>query len=157
MIAFVKDVMIYVVVIAAVLVIPVQLGGYGAVFEAAGRVFQAKGGASGLTLHPAQMLSFASLALGFGVCPFMYPHSVTGILSSSSSRAVLWNSILLPAYTLLLGLVALLGYMAIADNIKVANPNEVVPAVLHFSRNGLSDSASQPSLLVLLFPPPSCP
>jgi SSS family solute:Na+ symporter len=35
----------------------------------------------------------------------------------------------LPAYTLLLGLVALLGYMAIADDIKVANPNEVVPAL----------------------------
>jgi SSS family solute:Na+ symporter len=129
MIAFVKDVMIYVVVIAAVLVIPVQLGGYGAVFEAAGRVFQAKGGPSGLTLHPAQMLPFASLALGSAFALFMYPHSVTGILSSSSSRAVRWNSILLPAYTLLLGLVALLGYMAIADNIKVANPNEVVPAL----------------------------
>jgi SSS family solute:Na+ symporter len=35
----------------------------------------------------------------------------------------------LPAYTLLLGLVALLGYMAIADNIKVADPNEVVPTL----------------------------
>ncbi len=129
MIAFVKDIMIYVVVIAAVLVIPVQLGGYGAVFEAAGKFFEAKGGPSGLTLKPAQMLPFASLALGSAFALFMYPHSVTGILSSSSSRAVRWNSILLPAYTLLLGLVALLGYMAIADNVKVASPNEVVPAL----------------------------
>jgi solute:Na+ symporter, SSS family len=129
MIAFVKDIMIYLVVIAAVLVIPVQLGGYGAVFEAAGRVFEARGGAAGLTLKPAQMLPFASLALGSAFALFMYPHSVTGILSSSSSRAVRWNSILLPAYTLLLGLVALLGYMAIADNIKVADPNEVVPTL----------------------------
>src|SRR5580658_5061779 len=48
MIAFVKDIMIYVTVIAAVLVIPVELGGYGPVFEAAGKVFEAKGGASGL-------------------------------------------------------------------------------------------------------------
>gem|GEM_PF-6439837 len=81
-------------------------------FEAAGRVFQAKGGASALTLHPAQMLPFASPALGSAFALFMYPHSVTGVLSSSSSRAVRWNSILLPAYTLPLGLVALLGYMA---------------------------------------------
>ena len=73
MIAFVKDVMIYFVVIAAVLVIPVQLGGYGAVFEAAGRAFQAKGGASGLTLKPAQMLPFASLTLGSAFALFMYP------------------------------------------------------------------------------------
>ena len=128
MIAFVKDVMIYVVVFAAVLVIPVQLGGYGAVFDGAGKVFQSKGGATGLTLKPAQMLPFASLALGSALALFMYPHSVTGMLSSSSSRAVRWNAILLPAYTLLLGLVALLGYMAIAYGIKVSNPNEVVPA-----------------------------
>jgi SSS family solute:Na+ symporter len=60
---------------------------------------------------------------------FMYPHSVTGILSSSSARAIRWNAILLPAYTLLLGLVALLGYMAIAYGIKVSNSNEVVPAL----------------------------
>jgi len=129
MIAFVKDVMIYITVIAAVIVIPVKLGGYGAVFAAAGKFFAAKGGASGLYLKPAQMLPFASLALGSALALFMYPHSVTGVLSSSGDRAIRWNAILLPAYTVLLGLVALLGYMAIADNLKVANPNEVVPAL----------------------------
>jgi SSS family solute:Na+ symporter len=129
MIAFVKDIMIYVTVIAAVLVIPVELGGYGPVFEAAGKVFEAKGGASGLLLKPGQMLPFASLALGSAMALFMYPHSVTGVLSSASARTIRWNAILLPAYTVLLGLVALLGYMAIADNVKVANPNEVVPAL----------------------------
>jgi solute:Na+ symporter, SSS family len=131
MIAFAKDIMIYVVVLAAVLVIPVKLGGYGPVFEAAEKVFQAKGGNAGLTLKPAQMLPFASLALGSALALFMYPHSVTGILSSSSARAIRWNAILLPAYTVLLGLVALLGYMAIAHGIKVANPNEVVPALFN--------------------------
>jgi SSS family solute:Na+ symporter len=129
MIAFAKDVMIYVVVLTAVLVIPVQLGGYSAVFEAAQRTFLAKGGATGLTLKLPQMLPFASLALGSALALFMYPHSVTGILSSSSARAIRWNAILLPAYTLLLGLVALLGYMAIAQGVKVSNPNEVVPAL----------------------------
>jgi solute:Na+ symporter, SSS family len=129
MIAFAKDVMIYIVVLTAVLVIPVQLGGYGAVFEAAEKVFQTKGGATGLTLKSAQTLPFASIALGSALALFMYPHSVTGILSCSSARAIRWNAILLPAYTLLLGLVALLGYMAIAQGIKVSNPNEVVPAL----------------------------
>jgi len=129
MIAFVKDVLIYITVIAAVLVIPVELGGYGPVFEAAAKVFQAKGGPSGLLLKPGQMLPFASLALGSALALFMYPHSVTGILSSSSGRTIRWNAILLPAYTVLLGLIALLGYMAIADNVKVANSNEAVPAL----------------------------
>jgi len=129
MIAFVKDILIYVTIIAAVLVIPVELGGYGPVFEAAGKVFEAKGGPAGLLLKPGQMLPFASLALGSALALFMYPHSVTGILSSSSARTVRWNAILLPAYTVLLGLIALLGYMAIADNVKVASPNEAVPAL----------------------------
>jgi solute:Na+ symporter, SSS family len=129
MIAFVKDILIYVTVIAAVLVIPVELGGYGPVFEAVDKVFAAKGGASGLLLKPGQMLPFASLALGSALALFLYPHSVTGILSSSSARTIRWNAILLPAYTVLLGLIAVLGYMAIADNVKVANPNEAVPAL----------------------------
>jgi SSS family solute:Na+ symporter len=129
LIAFVKDILIYVTVIAAVLVIPVELGGYGPVFEAVSKVFEAKGGPSGLLLKPGQMLPFASLALGSALALFMYPHSVTGVLSSSSARTIRWNAILLPAYTLLLGLIALLGYMAIADNVKVANPNEAVPAL----------------------------
>jgi len=129
LIAFVKDILIYVTVIAAVLVIPVELGGYGPVFEAVSKVFEAKGGPSGLLLRPGQMLPFASLALGSALALFMYPHSVTGVLSSSSARTIRWNAILLPAYTLLLGLIALLGYMAIADNVKVANSNEAVPAL----------------------------
>jgi solute:Na+ symporter, SSS family len=129
MIAFVKDTMIYITVIAAVLVIPVELGGYGPVFEAAAKVFEMKGGARGLTLNPGQMLPFASLAFGSALALFMYPHSVTGILSSSSARTIRWNAILLPAYTVLLGLVALLGYIAISHNVKVANPNDVVPAL----------------------------
>jgi SSS family solute:Na+ symporter len=37
--------------------------------------------------------------------------------------------VFLPAYTLLLGLIALLGYMAFAANIKVASPNDVVPTL----------------------------
>jgi solute:Na+ symporter, SSS family len=129
MIAFVKDVLIYITVIAAILVIPVELGGYGPVFEAVGKVFEAKGASTGLLLHPGQMMPFASLALGSAMALFMYPHSVTGILSSSSARTIQWNAILLPAYTILLGLIALLGYMAIADNIKATNPSEAVPAL----------------------------
>src|SRR6185295_2089744 len=43
LIAFVKDIMIYIAVIAAVAVIPSRLGGYGAVFSAADDAFHAKG------------------------------------------------------------------------------------------------------------------
>jgi SSS family solute:Na+ symporter len=127
MIAFVKDIMIYIVVLAAVIVIPIQLGGYGAIFEAAARSFAAKGGATGLTLQPNQILPFSSLAFGSALAAFMYPHTLTGVLSASSSNSIRWNAILLPAYTVLLGLIALLGYMAIAAGIHTTNNNSVVP------------------------------
>jgi solute:Na+ symporter, SSS family len=129
LIAFVKDIMIYIVVLVAVVVVPAKLGGYGAVFSAAGDAFTAKGGATGLTLKSPQMLAYASLALGSALAAFMYPHTLTGIFASKSADTIRKNAILLPAYTLLLGLIALLGYMAYAAHIKVASNNDVVPAL----------------------------
>ena len=128
LIAFVKDIMIYIVVLAAVALIPLRLGGYGAVFAAADAAFAAKGGATGLTLAPAQMVPYATLALGSALAAFMYPHTLTGIFASASADTIRKNAILLPLYTVLLGLIALLGYMAIAAGIKTT-PTEVVPAL----------------------------
>ena len=112
--------MIYIVVLVAVVVVPAKLGGYGAVFAAANDAFTAKGGATGLTLKPSQMLPYATLALGSALAAFMYPHTLTGIFASKSADTIRKNAILLPAYTLLLGLIALLGYMAYAAKIKVS-------------------------------------
>ena len=61
----------------------------------------------------------------------MYPHTLTGIFASSSGETIKKNAILLPAYTLLLGLIALLGYMAYAAGIKPASNTDVVPALFH--------------------------
>src|SRR5258708_3380292 len=127
LIAFVKDIMIYIVVLVAVVVVPAKLGGYGAVFAAANDAFAAKGDATGLILKPGQMLPYATLALGSALAAFMYPHTLTGIFASKSADTIRKNAILLPAYTLLLGLIALLGYMAHAANIKVTSNNDVVP------------------------------
>jgi SSS family solute:Na+ symporter len=129
LIAFVKDIMIYIVVLVAVVIVPAKLGGYGAVFAAADAAFTAKGGATGILLKPEQMLPYATLALGSAFAAFMYPHTLTGIFASKSANTIRKNAILLPAYTLLLGLIALLGYMAHAAQIKVDTPNDVVPVL----------------------------
>jgi len=129
MIAFVKDIMIYIVVIAAISIIPSKLGGYGALFHAADTYFHAKGGATGIILKPSQFSAYATLALGSALAGFMYPHTMTGVLSSSSATTVRKNAIALPAYTLLLGLIAVLGYMAIAAGVHVTSASDVVPAL----------------------------
>src|SRR6267142_2611502 len=128
LIAFVKDIMIYIVVIAAVVLIPSKLGGYGAVFAAADQAFQAKG-AGGILLGASQHVAYATLALGSALAAFMYPHTLTGILASQSKNTIRKNAVLLPAYTLLLGLIALLGYMGRAAHLKIASPTDVVPAL----------------------------
>jgi solute:Na+ symporter, SSS family len=128
LIAVLKDVMIYIAVIAAVAVIPSKLGGYGAVFAAADQAFKAKG-AGGILLKPDQFVPYASLALGSALAAFMYPHTLTGVFASKSANTVRHNAMLLPAYTLLLGLLALLGYMGHAAHLTITDNNDVVPAL----------------------------
>ncbi len=128
LIAFVKDIMIYIVVIAAVAIIPSQLGGYANVFNAAEAAFAAKGSGN-LLLGGNQYVAYATLALGSALAAFMYPHTLTGIFASNSGNTIRKNAVLLPAYTLLLGLLALLGYMGHAANLQIESANDVVPAL----------------------------
>jgi SSS family solute:Na+ symporter len=62
--------------------------------------------------------SYATLALGSALALLLYPHSMTAILSANSGRAVRRNAALLPAYSFMLGLLALIGFFAIAAGVK---------------------------------------
>ncbi|MGN6148109.1 MAG: sodium:solute symporter family transporter, partial [Rhizomicrobium sp.] len=62
--------------------------------------------------------SYATLALGSAMALFLYPHAATGVLSSSSRHVVKRNAVALPAYSIVLGLVAILGTMALAAGVK---------------------------------------
>jgi SSS family solute:Na+ symporter len=126
LIAFVKDMMIYIVVLVAIFLVPYKLGGYGAVFDAAGAAFKTKG-SGGLLLAPAQFAPYVSVALGSALALFMYPHALTGILACRSANTIRKNAILLPAYSIVLALVALMGLMGHAAGLKLSNNNDVVP------------------------------
>jgi len=128
LIAFVKDAMIYIFVLAAIVLIPLKLGGYGAVFDAAEKAFSTRG-SGGILLHSGQAMPFATLALGSAFALFLYPHAVTGTLAASSGNTIRRNAILLPIYSVALGLIALMGYMAIAAHVP-ASGNHVVPALI---------------------------
>ena len=119
LIAIVKDTLIFVTIFAALVVIPAELGGYAAIFAS---VPQEK-----LTLpSPGEgtlgsYSAYATLALGSALALFLYPHAFTAILSSSSGNVIRRNAALLSAYSFILGLIALLGYMAIAAGVG-SNP-----------------------------------
>ena len=125
--AFLKDIMIYVAVIAAVTVIPRHLGGYGAMFAHAAA--HAKPAPPGHVLGAGQAIPYATLALSSALAAFLYPHTLTGVLAARSADTIRRNAVMLPAYTLLLGLIALLGLMAHAAGIATTQPNTVVPAL----------------------------
>ena len=127
LIAVVKDLMLYVMVIAAVIVIPIKLGGYAAIFHSAAAALATHTPAGSLLINPQQYWAFSTLALGSTLAVMLYPHNLTGVLASGSARAIQRNAALLPAYNVLLILIALLGYMALAANIHAPTPNGVVP------------------------------
>jgi SSS family solute:Na+ symporter len=134
LIAFIKDSLIYVVVLVAVIYIPIKLHGFDDIFAAADKKFASSPNpADGTLLASTQSLGFSTLALGSALALFIYPHSVTALLASRSRATIRRTLTALPAYTLLLGLLALLGYMAIAAGVtplgSKAKPdvNTVVP------------------------------
>ena len=129
-IAFIKDTLIYVFVLVAVFYIPTRLGGWGHIFGTAQTHFAS---ISPVTKKPfgtfipttsstgATQFDFATLALGSAIALFLYPHIITGTLAAKRRSIDQAEHELLPAYSVLLGLIALFGYMAVADPITAAN------------------------------------
>jgi SSS family solute:Na+ symporter len=115
LISVVKDLLIYITVIAAITVIPAQLGGYGHIFAS---IAPEK-----LLLAPptgdnsGAYTAYATLALGSVLALFLYPHCVTALLASGNRGVIKRNMALLPAYSLALALLAFLGYVALVSGV----------------------------------------
>ncbi len=144
LIAFVKDTLIYIVIVVAVIVIPYKLGGWDVVFGSAEKalaVTNPKTGApkGGVLLNANNQLQYVTLALGSALALFLYPHSLTSVLAARNRDTIKRNMSALPAYSFLLGLIALLGYMALAASKKFgvapiitdgkADGNTIVPVL----------------------------
>jgi SSS family solute:Na+ symporter len=134
LIAFVKDILIYAVILVAIFYLPHKLGGWDHIFASAQTFFDNfnKDNADAITAGaaapkasippPPLHWAYATLAFGSALALFMYPHSVTAILSTKNRGVIRRNAAMLPAYSFLLGLLALLGFIAIAAGVKVGEP-----------------------------------
>ena len=144
-IAFVKDALIYLVIIVAIIYLPTTIdGGWDGIFGAAKEKMAATNEATGKpngAFIPAseQFWAYGTLALGSAMALFMYPHSVTATLSSESRVTIRRNASILPAYSFVLGLLALLGWVAIAAGTEPIgvdgkpNPQLVIPQLFEDS------------------------
>jgi SSS family solute:Na+ symporter len=147
LIAFIKDALIYLMIIVAIAYIPSKLGGWNHIFSTASAHLAKTNPKTGkpfgsLTIAPAGEWAYATLALGSALALFMYPHAVTGVLAAGKRQVIRRNMAILPAYSLVLGLVALLGYMALAA------PG--VPAAV--KAHGANAQLSVPLLFQQMFP-----
>jgi solute:Na+ symporter, SSS family len=137
-IAIVKDILIYVTAFAAVIIIPIELGGFAKIFAAvpSHKLLLALPAPNSTGAYS----GYATLALGSALALFLYPHSLTGILSASSGHVIRRNAAMLPGYTLMLGFLALFGFFVIAAGVdklpqyaagfKLFGNNFAVPALL---------------------------
>jgi len=143
MIAVVKDTLIYITVLAMVIVIPVELGGYGKMFAMIPPAKLLLAGPKDGNLG--QFSAYATLALGSAFALFLYPHTMTAVLSSNSREVIRRNAAYLPAYSFMLGLLALTGFMALA--VGVDKLPEFAPQFAQYGSN-----FAVPALILHTFP-----
>jgi solute:Na+ symporter, SSS family len=131
LIAVVKDICIWLVVLVAIIYIPIKLGGFGNIFAA---VHQKA--LHNPTFHDvlpsSEYSAYSTLTLGSALALFLYPHCLTGVLSINSRAVIKRNAVFLPIYTILIGLIGLLGFVAIAAGVHTATAygaNSAIPAL----------------------------
>jgi SSS family solute:Na+ symporter len=147
LIAFVKDTLVYVTVIVAILYIPTRLGGWGHIFGVAQAHLPKTNPKTGkpfgtFITAPAGEWAYATLALGSALALFMYPHAITGVLATKRRDVIRRNMAALPAYSVVLGLIALFGYLALATPAVTAG----------VKANGGNTQLSVPLLFEHMFP-----
>ena len=142
-IAVVKDLLVYITVIAMVVIIPAKLGGLGAIFAQVPKAHlllpPIKGGNWGMQSF------YGTLAFGSALALMLYPHASTAVLAAKGPNTLRRNWVWLPAYSLMLGLIAMLGYMAYAGGI--AKLPDLAP---YFKQYG--PQFAMPGLLLHYFP-----
>ena len=136
LIAFVKDTLIYLVIVVAVVWVAIHLG-FGSVFDAAKAKMETATPAGSATPTVGVFIpgstgywAYATLALGSALALFMYPHSMTAVLSGKSRNTIRRNATILPAYSLMLGMLALLGFAAISAKTSVFGSDGLANAQL---------------------------
>src|SRR5262249_28358024 len=93
------------------------LGGFAAIFQHVHTYAQNNRETFQDVLPSEKFSTYGSLIIGSALAIFLYPHILTGVLSANSAKVVRRSSVLLLVYTFLLALIALLGFVAVADGI----------------------------------------
>jgi SSS family solute:Na+ symporter len=141
LISFVKDALIFWVALDILLAVALSVNGWSGVFDAAEERFVATPNPADGLLLGGNEFAYATTAFGSALALFLYPHAVTGVLAARSRDTVRRIIAGLPAYSFVLGLMALVGFVAIAEGVVPigADPAAGVPG----DRNTVAPQAFQ--------------
>jgi SSS family solute:Na+ symporter len=111
--------------------------------------------ADGLLLSTTGQISYSTLVLGSALALFLYPHVMTAFLAAKDRATVRRSIVGLPVYTLLLGIIALFGYMAIAEGIAPVggDRNTIMPALFDAAFPGWVTGTAFAAIVVGAFVP----
>ena len=132
--AVMKDALIFLTVIVVIIVVPLEIGGFGNAFSA-----MKPAAAGSYQILPSLLVNgFISLSLMSALALYLYPHAINGILSSSSTKKIRLSTALLPIYGVGLAMLALFGILIYGSPPALAmvgkagyGPVTVVPALIY--------------------------
>jgi SSS family solute:Na+ symporter len=135
-----KDILLVWLVLSVVLVVAMS-GGWGKSFQAAQLRFDHDASpSSALLLTGPGQFGYLTVAIGSGLSIFAYPYFMTGILAAKDRATIRRNAGAFPLYVVPLGLIAMLGFFAVAKNVfpigfvpgaSVGDLNTIVPNLFH--------------------------
>jgi SSS family solute:Na+ symporter len=135
-----KDILLVWLILSVVLVVAMS-GGWASTFQASALWYKVTPSPTdGLLLSGPGVWAYLTLAVGSGLSIYAYPHAMTGILAAKDRATVRRNAAALPIYVIALGLMAMLGFFAIAKGIfplgfvpgkSTGDLNTIVPNLFH--------------------------
>ncbi|MRN68774.1 MAG: sodium:solute symporter [Nitrosopumilales archaeon] len=135
--AILKDILIWITVIAVIIVVPLSIGGFGTAFRDVKPSY--------VTVPNSLVTGYATLVLGSALALYLYPHAINGVLSSESVHKLRRSTALLPLYGIGLAIMALMGILVYA-----------VPPAMNFLSHFPESSRGilvVPSLILYSMPP----
>ncbi len=136
--AVLKDILIWITVIAVIIVVPLSIsGGFGTAFRDVKPSY--------VTVPNSLITGYATLVLGSALALYLYPHAINGVLSSETVHKLRKSTALLPLYGIGLAIMALMGILIYA-----------VPPAMNFLSHFPESSRGilvVPSLILYTMPP----
>ena len=136
--AVLKDILIWITVIALIIVVPLSIdGGLSTAFKNVKPSY--------LTVPDSLVTGYVTIMLGSALALYLYPHAINGVLSSESVHKLTRSTALLPLYAIGLAIMGLMGILVYA-----------VPPAMNFLSHFPESSRGilvVPSLILYSMPP----